>query len=173
MSQSRAFIRVTWLWQIEKLFSSSKNKKEKKKGQHVSLTHKQYGWTPYQIRTNFISIVQKRFFEVFVPFQYPCHCCWSLSLSLLSVLRIGDNQCFSFLWCTGLAITTMFHIQFELVRTLRRNETLGGFLEICNRKRTSWLFYKGGQEFEIGRTNPASGQGGTWTRGLRITSPAL
>ena len=23
------------------------------------------------------------------------------------------------------------------------------------------------------RTNPASGQGGTWTRGLRITSPAL
>ena len=54
----------------------------------------------------------------------------------------------------------MFHIQFELVRTLRRNETLGGFLEICNRKRTSWLFYKGGQEFEIGEQTQLAVRGG-------------
>ena len=48
-------------------------------------------------------------------------------MSLLPVLGIGDNECFSFLWCTGLAIRIMFHIQFELVRTLRRNESEGTF----------------------------------------------
>ena len=37
--------------------------------------------------------------------------------------------------------------------------------------------YKRGRGFKLGTTvtwtNPASGQGGTWTRGFRITSSAL
>ena len=40
---------------------------------------------------------------------------------------------------------------------------------------TSWLCTSGVEELnlELTKTHPASGQGGTWIRGLRITSPAL
>ena len=39
-------------------------------------------------------------------------------------------------------------------------------------KQASWLFISVVEDLRLPRTNPASGQGGTRTRGLRIASPA-
>ena len=43
------------------------------------------------------------------------------------------------------------------------------------RRQTSWLCTSAAEELNQGlpRTNPASGQSGTWTRDLQISSPAL
>ena len=49
-----------------------------------------------------------------------------------------------------------------LVTTLIKGELVGYFTSVADDLNSG-----------LSRKNPASGQGGTWTRDLRITSPAL